>query len=97
MCQEIFNKFLILKIISKIQILLYDIRSAKPYFMKDHQMGLPIKKLDFDYENELVLSMDSRILKMWNETNGKPFVAIEPEAELNDFCRYPNSGKINFK
>lgn len=55
-------------------------------------MGLPIKKLDFDCENELILSMDSRILKIWNETDGKLFAAVEPEAELNDFCRYPNSG-----
>lgn len=74
--------------------MLYDIRSTKPYLIKDHQMGLPIKKLDFDKDNDLVLSMDSRILKMWNETNGKMFAAVEPEADLNDFCRYPKSGSF---
>uniref|UniRef100_A0A915DZY0 Nucleolar protein 10 n=1 Tax=Ditylenchus dipsaci TaxID=166011 RepID=A0A915DZY0_9BILA len=78
------------------QVLLYDIRSSKPYMMKDHQMGLPIKKLEFVPENELVLSMDSRVLKMWHEENGKPFAAIEPGHDMNDFARFPNSGLLFF-
>lgn len=43
----------------------------------------------------LVLSMDSRVLKMWNEVSGKPFAAIETESALNDFCRYPESGNAS--
>ncbi|KAK6014821.1 NUC153 domain protein [Ostertagia ostertagi] len=42
----------------------------------------------------LVLSMDGRVLKIWNEIEGKPFAAIETEHALNDFCRYPDSGLI---
>ncbi|XGW25729.1 hypothetical protein V3C99_006829 [Haemonchus contortus] len=38
--------------------------------------------------------MDGRVLKMWHETDGKPFAAIETEHALNDFCRYPDSGLI---
>ncbi|KIH46936.1 NUC153 domain protein, partial [Ancylostoma duodenale] len=78
------------------QVLLYDIRSSKPLIVKDHINELPIKKIDFvirESEN-LVLSMDSRVLKMWSENEGKPFAAIETENGLNDFCRYPNSGKV---
>lgn len=55
-------------------------------------MGLPIKKINFVPESDLVMSMDSRVLKVWNELDGSPFVAIEPGNELNDFCRYSNSG-----
>ncbi|KAL6738634.1 hypothetical protein Aduo_012161 [Ancylostoma duodenale] len=80
------------------QVLLYDIRSSKPLIVKDHINELPIKKIDFvirESEN-LVLSMDSRVLKMWSENEGKPFAAIETENGLNDFCRYPNSGLIFF-
>ncbi|PIO54908.1 hypothetical protein TELCIR_23717, partial [Teladorsagia circumcincta] len=78
------------------QVMLYDIRSRKPLIVKDHVNGLPIRKIDFavrESEN-LVLSMDGRVLKIWNEIEGKPFAAIETEHALNDFCRYPDSGLI---
>lgn len=39
--------------------------------------------------------MDNRVLKIWGENEGKPFAAIETEHGLNDFCRYPNSGKFS--
>uniref|UniRef100_A0A915PTH2 Nucleolar protein 10 n=1 Tax=Setaria digitata TaxID=48799 RepID=A0A915PTH2_9BILA len=77
-------------------VLLFDIRSDKPLFVKDHQTGLPIKKIDFVPEHSLVLSMDMRLLKMWQETDGKPFAAIEPGTNLSDFCRYPDSGLFFF-
>lgn len=47
------------------QILLYDIRSNKPFMIKDHLFGLPIKDLAFQDSN--VLSMDSSIVKIWNK------------------------------
>lgn len=47
-------------------------------------------------EHDLVLSMDGRVIKMWNEDTGKPFAAIEPGNVLNDFVRYPDSGMVNF-
>lgn len=56
-------------------------------------MGLPIKQIEFVKENSLVLTMDSRALKMWHEDSGDPFAALEPGTKLNDFARYPNSGK----
>lgn len=58
-------------------------------------MGLPIRRIDFVAEHDLVLSMDSRVLKVWSELNGKPFAAIEPGTGLADFCRYPNSGSFS--
>lgn len=47
------------------QILLYDIRSNKPFRIKDHLFGLPIKSLSFQDEN--VLSVDSSSVKIWNK------------------------------
>ncbi|XGW25731.1 hypothetical protein V3C99_006829 [Haemonchus contortus] len=78
------------------QVMLYDIRSRKPLIVKDHMNDFPIKKIDFASRetDSLVLSMDGRVLKMWHETDGKPFAAIETEHALNDFCRYPDSGLI---
>ncbi|WKY08631.1 hypothetical protein Q1695_007843 [Nippostrongylus brasiliensis] len=77
-------------------VMIYDIRSQKPLIVKDHINGLPIKRIDFalrESENR-VLSMDSRVLKIWGENDGKPFAAIETESGLNNFCRYPDSGLI---
>ncbi|VDL80082.1 unnamed protein product [Nippostrongylus brasiliensis] len=77
-------------------VMIYDIRSQKPLIVKDHINGLPIKRIDFalrESENR-VLSMDSRVLKIWDENDGKPFAAIETESGLNNFCRYPDSGLI---
>ena len=48
------------------QVLLYDIRSDKPLLVKDHQFELPIKKIMFHDHQDLVLSMDSKILKLWD-------------------------------
>ncbi|VDO35699.1 unnamed protein product [Haemonchus placei] len=78
------------------QVMLYDVRSRKPLIVKDHMNDFPIKKIDFALREteSLVLSMDSRVLKMWHEMDGKPFAAIETEHALNDFCRYPESGLI---
>ena len=49
------------------QILLYDLRSNRPSLVKDHNYGLPIKDIEFHRSQSLVLSCDSRILKLWDE------------------------------
>uniref|UniRef100_A0AC34FTM2 Nucleolar protein 10 n=1 Tax=Panagrolaimus sp. ES5 TaxID=591445 RepID=A0AC34FTM2_9BILA len=77
-------------------VLLYDLRSSKPLLVKDHQMGLPITKLDFIKDDGIVLSMDSRILKFWEEDTGKPIGAIEPGESLTEFVRVPDSGLLFF-
>ena len=51
------------------QILLYDIRSDKPYVVKDHNYGLPIKKIRFHDDLDLVMSIDPKILKIWHRNN----------------------------
>ncbi|KAK7807067.1 hypothetical protein U0070_011429, partial [Myodes glareolus] len=76
------------------QVLLYDLRSDKPLLVKDHQYGLPIKSVHFQDSLDLVLSADSRIVKMWNKNSGKIFTSLEPEHDLNDVCLYPNSGML---
>ncbi|XP_018415060.1 PREDICTED: nucleolar protein 10 isoform X2 [Nanorana parkeri] len=76
------------------QVLLYDLRSNRPLIVKDHQYGLPIKSIQFHSPLELVISADSRIIKLWNKDNGKIFTSIEPEADVNDVCLYPNSGML---
>ncbi|KXJ07855.1 Nucleolar protein 10 [Exaiptasia diaphana] len=73
-------------------VLLYDIRSTKPLLIKDHQYGLPIKSMAF--QDQLVLSVDSKILKLWDRETGKPFTSIEPQTSINDLCLFPDSGLL---
>lgn len=79
------------------QVLLYDIRSSKPLLVKDHMYGLPISSIQFSAGGggegeELVLSMDSKIVKIWSEESGEPFTSVEGEAQLNDLCLIPGTG-----
>ncbi|XP_051579159.1 nucleolar protein 10 [Myxocyprinus asiaticus] len=76
------------------QILIFDLRSSRPLLVKDHYYGLPIKALHFHDPLDLVLSTDSKIIKMWNRDNGKVFSSIEPQANINDVCLYPASGML---
>ncbi|XP_067679479.1 nucleolar protein 10-like [Haliotis asinina] len=75
-------------------VLMYDIRWDKPLLVKDHMYDLPIKDIEFQQSQDLVLSMDTKILKLWDRQTGKPFTAIEPGTDLNDFCQVPDSGLL---
>ena len=51
------------------QVLLYDIRSNKPFYIKDHMYGLPIKDVEFHHQQDLIFSMDSSVVKIWDKNN----------------------------
>lgn len=79
------------------QIFLFDLRTNKPYTIKDHFFGLPIKALDFhntSNEHDLVMSLDEKVLKLWDRNNGETFTAIQPEKDLNGFCAIPKTGMV---
>ncbi|UJR14908.1 hypothetical protein I4U23_001892 [Adineta vaga] len=77
------------------QILLFDIRSNKPYFIKDHNYNLPIKRIDFHTQNDdYILSIDKKICKIWNRHTGKNLTSIEPGTPVNDMLNVPGSGLI---
>ncbi|KAJ2305546.1 Small ribosomal subunit biogenesis, partial [Coemansia sp. RSA 2706] len=83
-------------------VLLYDLRQAQPWQVKDQQFGLPIKSLQwvepavgaYSDDGAKVMSADSRIIKLWNANTGKLFTSIEPTNDINDVCRMPDSGLI---
>ena len=41
-----------------------------------------------------VLSADKRIIKIWDQSSGKPWTSIEPSVDINDVCVVPNSGML---
>lgn len=75
-------------------ILIYDIRSNKPKFIKDHQYELPIVSLSYHKSSGHILSADSKIIKLWNPETGRNFTSIEPGFPINDVCVYQDSGLI---
>uniref|UniRef100_A0A4W4F2T5 Nucleolar protein 10 n=1 Tax=Electrophorus electricus TaxID=8005 RepID=A0A4W4F2T5_ELEEL len=76
------------------QVLLYDLRSSHPLLVKDHYYGLPIHSLHFHEQLDLVLSADSKIIKICKTKQGKIFSSIEPPTNINDVCVCPGSGMI---
>ncbi|KAG5266119.1 hypothetical protein AALO_G00249990 [Alosa alosa] len=76
------------------QVLLYDLRSSQPLLVKDHYYSLPIQSLNFHEQLDLVISADSKIIKMWHKDTGKIFSTVEPQSNINDVCIYPNSGML---
>eukprot|EP01098_Paradermamoeba_levis_P002543 TRINITY_DN12941_c0_g1_i1.p1 TRINITY_DN12941_c0_g1~~TRINITY_DN12941_c0_g1_i1.p1 ORF type:complete len:394 (-),score=98.28 TRINITY_DN12941_c0_g1_i1:267-1340(-) len=78
------------------QVLIYDLRSAHPMIIKDHQYECPIVDLKFHSVNDknLVLSADSKLLKIWEygTPEGKTFTNIEPQADINDICLFKKNG-----
>nr|CAD7444433.1 unnamed protein product [Timema bartmani] len=77
------------------QVLLYDIRSNKPFYTKDHMYGLPIVNVDFHESQDLVLSMDECIVKIWDKNTGKLFTSIEAsETKFHSLCVVPNTGMM---
>lgn len=64
------------------QILLYDIRSSKPFLVKDHMYGLPIKNIEFHRTMDMVYSMDSSIVKIWEKNNvSKIYESVDEKRE----------------
>ncbi|KAL6432906.1 hypothetical protein ACFW04_006328 [Cataglyphis niger] len=76
------------------QVLLFDIRSSKPFLVKDHMYELPIKCIEFHQKMDLVYSMDSSIVKIWEKDTGKNYTSIEAQHSFNDLCVIPNTGML---
>ncbi|KAG7212660.1 hypothetical protein KM043_012941 [Ampulex compressa] len=74
------------------QILLYDIRSSKPFLVKDHMYGLPIRNVEFHQKMDIIYSMDNSIVKIWERDTGKLYTSIEAQHAFNDMCVIPNTG-----
>ncbi|KAJ3169537.1 Nucleolar protein 10 [Geranomyces variabilis] len=75
------------------QVLTFDLRSASPMVIKDHQYGFPIKSLHM-HSTGNVVSADTKIIKVWDKNTGKAFTSIEPPNDINDVCVWDNSGLV---
>ncbi|KAJ3517899.1 hypothetical protein NLJ89_g215 [Agrocybe chaxingu] len=81
--------------------LLYDIRAAKPFALKDQGYGLPVKNVSWIEGGSrmagdgMVLSADKKVIKIWDRNSpASNFVSITPVNDLNDVHHLPGSGII---
>ncbi|KAF5390066.1 hypothetical protein D9757_003865 [Collybiopsis confluens] len=81
--------------------LLYDIRTTKPFGVKDQGYGLPIKSLSWIEGasrvagDGMVLSADKKVIKIWDRnTPSVNFTSINPASDLNDIHHVPGSGLL---
>ena len=66
--------------------ILYDIRSSKPLFTKEHQYGYPVFDIYFHNDSKSVISTDKKILKIWErnpDSIGKIITNIETPSDIN--------------
>lgn len=74
------------------QVMLYDIRANKPFIVKNHGVGLPVKNVEFIENEGLVASMDQTAVKFWKQNTAEMYISITTAAPLNDLCVVPGSG-----
>ncbi|KAF5318863.1 hypothetical protein D9619_010705 [Psilocybe cf. subviscida] len=81
--------------------LLYDIRAAKPFAMKDQGYGLPVKNLSWIEGGSrmagdgMVISADKKVIKIWDRNDpAANFASITPATDINDVHHVPGSGLL---
>lgn len=81
--------------------LLYDLRSPKPFALKDQGYGLPVKRVQWleggnrVVKDGLVATADAKVLKIWDKDEpSNNFSSLTPPTNLNDFHHIPGSGMI---
>ena len=75
---------------SNANAIIYDIRSKKPLYTKEHQYGFPVIDITFHNGSNHILSTDKKIVKIWErhgnngeDSAGKILTNIETPADIN--------------
>lgn len=76
---------------------LFDLRKPVPLLRKDQGYGYPIKTLmhmTTSSQEKKILSADKRIIKLWDEADGKAWTSVEPAVDINSVAWCKDSGMI---
>jgi ribosome biogenesis protein ENP2 len=76
---------------------LYDLRSPRPFAVKDQGYAEPIKKVNWligsDGRTGKIASSDSKVIKVWEKDDHLAnLFSLQPHAPLLDLCPLPGSG-----
>ena len=77
--------------------LLYDLRSPRPFAVKDQGYGEAVKNVSWlqsaDGSTTKISSADSKVIKVWDKSSsGENLFSLQPHAPLLDLCPLPGSG-----
>jgi ribosome biogenesis protein ENP2 len=75
-------------------IVLYDLRNLSPMISKKIGTNFAIHTIKNNQNSNLILCADKKIIKLWDETNGKTSVTIKPKNEINHVCIVKNTGFV---
>ncbi|KAF4541849.1 hypothetical protein BFW01_g3675 [Lasiodiplodia theobromae] len=82
---------------------LYDLRSPVPLLKKDQGFGLPIQNIIFlqsktrsaqQTSEPKILTSDKRIIKIWDQRDGKPWTHVEPAVDMHHVEWVKDSGML---
>lgn len=76
---------------------LFDLRRPVAMLRKDQGYGYPIKTLmhmTTSSQEKKILSADKRIIKLWDEADGKAWTSVEPAVDINSVAWCKQSGMI---
>jgi len=76
-------------------VALYDMRSSKPLFIKEHQYGLPIHTVQFHAGSGTVLSGDPKLVKIWNAKGSAASSSMQKRDDWNDDSGFGSSNTDN--
>jgi ribosome biogenesis protein ENP2 len=78
-------------------IQIFDLRKAAPLLRKDQGYGYPIQTLmhlSTSSQEKKILSADKRIIKIWDEGDGKAWTSVEPAVDINYVAWCKDSGML---
>lgn len=59
------------------QVSVFDLRSTKPLYTRDHHYGFPIKEIKYHVASENIISYDKKALRIWNRSTGNLLTTVE--------------------
>jgi ribosome biogenesis protein ENP2 len=78
-------------------IQIFDMRRPLPILRKDQGYGFPIKTLmhmTTSSQEKKILSADKKIIKLWDEADGKAWTSVEPAVDINSIAWCKQSGML---
>ena len=76
---------------------IFDMRRPVPILRKDQGYGFPIKTLmhmTTSSQEKKILSADKKIIKLWDESDGKAWTSVEPAVDINHVAWCKQSGML---
>lgn len=73
--------------------ILYDLRNNKPIIWKKIGNDLPLVAIG-EGARDVIVSVNKKIIKIWNESNGKSYLTMKSVKDINHACFIKNTGLI---